>query len=414
MRMFLVLAGLAGCSGGGGMGGNGDDAIDVVAARQLPVAIQADAAAVAKANNQFACDLYGKLGIAGNAVVSPFSISTALAMLDAGAAGTTDAELRAALHVALPGDHSHAAYGALLNSLDTGRSFGMYTLATADRLFGQSGMPFQQPFLDIARTDYGAPLMPVDFHGDIAGARAAINTWVADQTDHEINELFGSLDPATVLAMVNAIVFKGSWEHTFTGVTTQDPFRRADGTTVQAPTMHKHDTVIAASIPGGRLILLPFAGKDLSMALLVPFQPDGLPAIETALTGDAIAQWIGAAKADTERVDVSLPKFAITTQVAALPAVLAELGIRSAFDPATADLSGIDGLRDLFVGQVVHQAVIRVDELGATAAAATGVGAEPASVPAPIIIDRPFVFMIYDHVTGSVLFMGRLADPTAV
>src|SRR5215468_5487711 len=133
MRIFLVLACAAGCSGSG----------DIITARQIPAAVRADAAAIAQANNHFACDLYAKLAAQdGNVFVSPFSISTAMAMVDAGAAGTTDAELRSALHFTLPGEHIHAAYGALLDSLETGRSYGAYTLATADRLFGQRGSMF--------------------------------------------------------------------------------------------------------------------------------------------------------------------------------------------------------------------------------------------------------------------------------
>src|SRR5882724_8400995 len=149
---------------------------DVIAARQLPAAIQGDAALVAAANNQFAIDVLGKQP-AGNSIFSPFSISTALAMLDAGAAGQTDTELRAALHFTLPGDQTHAAYGALLASLDTGRGYGGYTLATADRLFGQQGFPFEPDFLATTKTDYHAELMPLDFAASPDVARTSVNQW---------------------------------------------------------------------------------------------------------------------------------------------------------------------------------------------------------------------------------------------
>ena len=126
----LALASACGDSGSGAEP-------DVRAARELPAAVKDDAAAIARANNQFAFDLYARLtSDHGNLFVSPFSISTALAMTDAGAAGTTDQELRQTLHFTLPGDRMHTAYGAVLDSLDTGRGFGTYTLATAnhDRL----------------------------------------------------------------------------------------------------------------------------------------------------------------------------------------------------------------------------------------------------------------------------------------
>jgi serpin B len=407
MRTLVLLACTAACSGSSEIG-------DVIAARQIPEAIRPDVAAIAQANNQFACDLYAKLAVHdGNLFVSPFSISTAMAMVDAGAAGSTDAELRGALHFTLPGERTHAAYGALLDSLDTGRTFGAYTLATADRLFGQRGLKFSPDFLATTKNDYGAELLPVDFQHDLEAARATINGWVADQTEHRITELFapGELDPTTVLALVNAIVFQGTWEQRFdAGATANAPFQLAQGAAVQAPMMHNHGPIATAAIPGGAIGVLPFHGKDLSMVLALPERPDGLPAIEAALSADAIAQWIAAAKPDPEVSEVALPKFAITSAVD-LAAVLEQLGITSAFDPQLADFSPIDGARNLYLQRVVHRAVLAVDERGGTAAAATGVGLVPTAATL-FVADRPFVFFIYDHVTGSVLFLGRLADPT--
>jgi serpin B len=404
---LLVLVLTAACSGGDK---------DVLAARELPAAVKEDATAIAKANNQFAFDLYGELAAEpGNLFLSPFSISTALAMVDAGAAGTTDAELRAAMHFNLAGERLHGAYRALLASLDTGRGYGAYTLAVANRLFGQTGASFVPAFLTITRRDYSAELMPVDFLADPEAARTTVNSWVADHTDRLIPELFGAgtIDSMTRLVLANAIAFKGSWENHFDQArSVSSAFKRADSTTVQATMMHKLDSIATASIPGGRLGLLPFHGKDLSMVVVLPELPGGLPAIEAQLTGDAIAQWIASAHATPQRFDVSLPRFGITSKFD-LPEVLQKLGVISAFDSNVADLSGIDGTRELYVQRVVHKATITVDENGAEAAAATGVGVGPASEPLPFVADRPFVFMIYDHVTGSILFLGRIEDPSA-
>jgi serpin B len=397
-----------------GIGCSSSSSGDVAAARQLPEAIQADARAVAQANNQFACDLYGELA-AGNAFFSPFSISTALSMIDAGTAGDTDAELRAALHVALPGDGAHAAYGALLDSLDVGREFGGYTLATADRLFGQEGFPFLETYLAITRDHYDAELMPVDFAGDVEGARSTVNSWVAEQTEDKIPELFerGEIDPAAVLVLVNAILFKGTWEHEFEqGGTREAPFRLADGSTVTVQMMSKDDVIAQTFIPGGRLGVLPFKGQDLAMVVLLPDDPDGLPALEAQLTGPALDEWIAASELADKEAPIRLPKFEME---ASLPLVdmLKALGITSAFDPDLADFSAMDGQRDLYLQTIVHKAVIQVDEHGAEAAAATGGVVTDVSAPLPFEVDRPFAFLIYDQVTGSVLFMGRVADPTA-
>jgi serpin B len=399
--LILLLA--AGC---------GTSSPDVRVARQVPPALQADVAAVAVGTNQLACDIYRELP-AGNLFFSPFSISTAVSMLDAGAAGETDAQLRAALHATLPGDQMHDAYGALLASLEIGRGYGAYTLATADRLFGQDGFTFVPHFLDITRDDYGAELQPVDFAGDVEAARAQINQWVSDQTEGKIPELFpkDSLDGA-VLAITNAILFKGDWDQQFDADATEPgAFHLAGGGTVTAPLMHASEPVALAAIPGGQLGILPFRGQDLAMILLVPDAPDGLPAIEANLSGPALAQWIASAEV-TDDSSVTLPRFQLTEGFDLKP-VLGGLGVTDAFDQNLADLSGIDGSHSLFVRTAVHKAAIVVDEQGAEAAAASGITVVDTSGSlGEIAADRPFAFLIYDQVTDSILFMGRVADPT--
>ena len=390
---------------------------DVIAARQLPEGIREDAAAVVQGNNQFAFDIYGELAAGaagGNVFLSPFSISTAFAMVDAGAAGQTEAELRSAFHFTLPGEQTHAAYGALLDSLDVGRSFDGYSLSTANRLFGQQGFPFAAPFLGVTKDDYGAELLPVDFAGATEDARGQINRWVADETDDKIPQLFpaGSLNADTRLVLANAILFKGNWAAHFDhGGTADETFTKPDGSTVSAPIMRKEDSIGITTIPGGRLGVFPFDGKDLSMIVLLPDAADGLGALEAQLSGDAVAGWIAGVHLDSEKTSVKLPKFGFTSQFS-LPDALAALGVTTAFDSAQADLSGMDGARDLYLQSAVHQAMIAVDEDGATAAAATGVGAGTTSAPEPFEVTHAFVFFIYDHVTGSILFLGRVTDPT--
>lgn len=380
---------------------------DLVAERQLPAAVAADVQTVSRANNQFALDMLGVLPPTGNQVFSPFSVSTALWMLDAGAAGDTDLEIRAALHAALPGAQAHQAYGAMLDSLELGRSFDLYTLATANRLFGQEGFAFQQPFLDITADAYGAPLQPVDFRAD---AVAVINAWVSDQTDAMIPELLPPLSSGTVLVLVNAIVFKGKWTVAFDRDRTRPaPFTLASGEQVDVMMMAKSDLISMAPIDNGRLGVLPFRGGDLSMIVLVPDEAGGLPALAASLTAESLATAIARA-GNERRASVKLPRFAFEAEMD-LPQALQALGIVSAFDPGRADLSGIDGTRSLYVTEAVHKAVISVDEDGAEAAAGTGVGEGEVSAPPELAVDRPFLFLIHDHVTGSILFLGRVNDP---
>jgi serpin B len=389
---------------------------DVIVARQLPAAVAPDAAAVVAANNQFALDVYAKTaaGTSHNAVFSPFSISTALAMLDAGAAGQTDTELRAALHFTLPADRLETAYGALLTSLDTGRNYGAYTLATADRVFGQQGFMFQPSYLDTTKTDYHAPLQPLDFASAPEDARKTINTWVDGETDHKIPELFpaGSISSATLLVLANAIVFKGDWDHQFDPASTATAaFHVAGGGTVTTPLMHGTFPIALGRLGSAQLGILPFKGKDLSLVVAVPDDPDGLPALEASLTATALADAIDHAQTPTEDILITLPKFKLA-QNQDLIQTLQALGVNAAFVADAADFSGIDGARDLFVQTVVHDAMISVDEQGAEAAAATGIGVGDASLPPALAADHSFLFVLYDHVTGSILFMGRVLDPT--
>jgi serpin B len=391
---------------------------DVLTARKIPAALASDVDAIVQANNAFACDAYAQLRLQpGNLFFSPFSISTALAMIDAGAAGDTDAQLRNALHFTLPADQQNAAYGAVLDSLDRGLDYGAYSLATANRLFGQVGYTFLPSFLAVTRDHYGAELEPVDFASDLTSAVATINEWVSRQTEGKVPELFepGVLDQMTRLAIANAIYFKGRWELEFDPAT-PGPFVRADGSTVTVPIMRKDDPIDVAVIRdagGGRLGqlgVLPFRGKDLSMIVLLPATPDGLPALEAQLTGTSLAEWLAAPRAPLDRRSfVSMPKFRVESSFDLVP-TLQSLGIRDAYEPTLADLSGMTGTRQLHLQSTVHKAWISVDEQGAEAAAATGGGVGIISLPPSFEVDHPFLFLIYDEVTRSVLFMGRVEE----
>jgi serpin B len=388
---------------------------DVLTSRQLPAALQADATTVVTSNNQFAVDVYGKVaaGTPKNAVFSPFSISTALAMLDAGAAGQTDRELRSALHFTLPTDRLESAYGALLTSIDTGRSYGTYTLATADRLFGQQGFSFEPSYLDTTKKDYQAPLQPLNFASNPEGSRTQINQWVAGQTDNKIPELFpqGTIDASTRLVLANAIVFKGDWDKPFDPAQTRTgSFHVAGGSAVSAPLMHASLPIAHGRLGNATVGLLPFKGKDIALAVVVPDDADGLPTIEAQLSADTLTQAIQSTQSG-ESIDITLPKFTLT-QDQTLEQILEVLGVHAAFTQDLADFSGIDGSRDLFVQTVIHDAMITVDERGAEAAAATGVGVGVSIVVPQLRADHSFAFVLYDNVTGSILFMGRVLDPT--
>jgi serpin B len=377
-----------------------------------------DVAAVVKGNTEFALNLYGKLRAhSGNLFCSPYSISTALAMTYAGARGQTAAEMARALDFTLDPGRLHPAFGALQQQLiqGSGPKHG-YQLNVANALWGQQNFGFLPDFLNLTRRDYGAGLREIDFTTDPEAARRVINTWVEQQTHDRIKDLLpqGLLTTDTRLVLTNAIYFKGFWAEQFKKAQTRpEPFKLAGGGQVQTPLMHR--TSHFKYLDGGdfQALELPYKGKDLSMVVLLPKKVNGLSALEGKLTEANLAGWLG--RMQPREVQVALPRFKMT-RAFNLNKVLESLGMRQAFTPGGADFSGMSGTngRRLFIQAVVHKAFVDVNEEGTEAAAATGVAVALTSA-APRAVDfradRPFVFLIRDNRSGSLLFLGRLTNP---
>jgi len=388
-------------------------------ARQLPAAEASDARAAVAANNAFAASFYSAVAsnpnTPANFFFSPFSISVDLAMLDAGAANETDAQLRSALQTTLSSDALGAAYKALLASLAAGTHFGNYDLTLAQRLFGQQGFAYVPSYLATTKNDYGAALEPVDFADDPSAAVTTIDSWVSTQTDGAIPNLLadGDVDAFTRLEIVDAVRFSGTWAVPFPPAV-PGQFTLGDGSTVSAQMMASYSASLdTADFDGFSLGAFPFSEQDMSMIVLLPDGAAGLPALEATLTPETLASWLAAPRepfdADGSNL-VELPKYSVTTQMD-LDTTLGALGVTDAWIPETADFSGIDGARDLYVNNAVHSATVTVDEHGAQASAATGTGVVILLMN-DFVADHPFIFLIHDEVTGAVLFMGRFADPT--
>src|SRR5262249_29233029 len=281
-----------------------------------PAAAAEPAGVVASDGNVFAFDLYSRLRSAqsGNLFFSPHSISTPLAMTYDGARGDTAAEMARTLHFSLPQDQLPAAYAALLAALNGPGGERPYRLSVANRLWGQRGTTFLEPFVTTTRTYYGAELGLVDFAKDAESARAEINGWVRKETADEITALIpsGVLGPAARLVLANAIYFQGTWARQFAKSATQaQPFHASAGRTVQVPLMFGKVRAGYAAHPdmGLKVLELPYKGDDLSMLILLPDAPDGLPALEGRLTADVVGGWTrGLARPD---VLVYLPPFSV-------------------------------------------------------------------------------------------------------
>jgi serpin B len=383
--------------------------------------IKADREAVAKGNTQFAVDLYKKLAenkeFAGkNLFLSPYSVSTALAMTYAGARTTTATEMEKTLHFPVAPERLHPAFAGLVGRLQANKKDQGYELAVANALWGQQSYPWQKEFLKTTHANYDAGLRPVDFQRATEEARQTINKWVEDKTHDKIKELIrsGILTSNTRLVLTNAIYFKGDWNEQFDKkLTKEEPFLGA-GKETKAPLMHQTGEYGYLEGDGFQALELPYKGNQLSMVVILPKKADGLAAIEKDLAADQLTGWL--AKLHPQKVAVSLPKFTTTVDFQ-LNEELKALGMPSAFDENRADFSGMDGEKGLHIASVVHKAFIDVNEEGTEAAAATAVIiSTPTGLPRPPAVfraDHPFLFLIRDKQTGSVLFLGRLLQPNS-
>lgn len=379
-----------------------------------PIATQAEVTSVVKDNNAFAFDLYEALrATPGNLAFSPASVSTALAMTYAGARGNTEAEMKATLHFELEQARLHAAFADLLRGLTTGPGAASYDLAIANRLWGDKASTFLPDFLSLTEKLYGAKLEQLDFRNDADGARKVINAWVEEQTKKRIVELLkpGIITDRTRLVLTNAIYFKGTWLDPFEKKATREQTFYAPDGAKKVPMMHKVEDLRAYAGDGLAALELPYQGEDLSMVFLLPDAKDGLAAIEEKLSAEAVDGWI--ARMHEQKVVVALPRFEVTSDFP-LHDVLPGMGMKEAFTMA-ADFSGMNGAHDLYITAVVHKAFVKVDEEGSEAAAATAVVVGEKGIamrPLEFTADHPFLFLIRDKRTGSILFLGRVSSPT--
>jgi len=405
------------------------------------LAVKEDKRAIVEGNNKFALELYAKLRAReGNLFFSPYSISTALAMTYAGARGETEAQMWKTLHFpTVPGGigskpnkapsgpmttrrvwdrmRLHSAFGRIIKDLNNRGKKGGYELTVANALWGQKGYGFLKTFLKLTEKNYGAGLKEVDFIAATESARKTINVWVEKKTKNKIKNLIpkGVLNRLTRLVLTNAIYFKGNWASRFKKDRTKDaPFTLAGGQKVDVPMMNQTADFNYMETEDFQGLELPYVDDELSMIILLPKRGDGLAEFEKTLTLESLSQW--PARFRKRKVIVSVPKFKMTSQFR-LADVLKSMGMTDAFVPDVADFSGMNGKRDLFISAVIHKAYVDVNEEGTEAAAATAVVVGVTSVMpgrTPVFrADHPFLFLIRDNDSGSILFIGRVMNPKA-
>lgn len=378
----------------------------------------AEEAAAGKSIDAFALDFYAQLQgtTGGNLFVSPFSAATALAMAYAGAGGETAQQMASVLHFGGDPGSTEGDFSALLGDLNAAGQSGGFLLNAANALWVQQGLNLLPEFLNVVQNDFNGGLNQVDFIDQAEAARQTINNWVAQQTNGKITNLFpeGTISDFTRLVLADAVYFKAAWTSPFEpGETADAPFTLASGSQVTASTMHQTGEFDYMRNDGFQVLQLPYADGRMAMDIVLPTQT-GLAGLGSNQLPDDINAWL--AGLSPQRVAISLPKFQMTTQFNLIPALQA-LGMADAFANG-ADFSGITDALRLKINTVVQKAYISVDEAGTEAAAATGIGMVPAAVVAepnpPVIFnaDHPFLFLIRDTQSGTVLFMGQVEEPT--
>jgi serpin B len=385
---------------------------------QPPVKLSPEAAVIVKGNNTFALDLYEKLSKEdGNLFFSPYSVSTALAMTYGGARGETAKEMASVLHFGTDSEPLHRGFSELIGGINGKSGARQFELTTANRLWGQKDYTFDPNFIKLTVDNYGAGLKEVDFATDTELARQTINAWVEEQTKDKIKELIkpGFLTDASRLVLTNAIYFKASWDEPFLKEATQTGSFKLPGdkTIADVSFMQKNFSVKYLAGDNFQAIALPYVKNELSMVVLLPKEVDGLAGLEKSLTVPGYVNDV-LAKMQRSQVKVVLPKFKVTSEFD-LSEQLQGLGMKTAFTKK-ANFSGITSREPLQISKVIHKAFVDVHEAGTEAAAATAVvmifgGAPRPQEPPAFRADHPFVYLIIDNNSGSILFMGRLLNP---
>ena len=383
-----------------------------------PSVNQADIDSLVDGNNAFGLDLYQSLRDRDeNLILSPFSISLALAMTYSGAKGETEAQMADVLNFPSQ-QETHPAFKTLDLALeDTGivldKDQEPMQLDIANAVFAEQTFTFLPDFLDTLSINYGAGIRLMDFVNNPNPSRKEINQWVSDETKDKINDLLpeDSITTDTKMVLVNAIYFKADWLSPFDANDTYDgTFKLLDGSEVTVPMMGQRMSIPYFVGDGYAAAEIPYAGESAAMTLLVPDE-GRFEEIESQLDGAMFNEMIS----NLTQTDVTLrmPKFEYDSSFM-LSDTLALMGMPLAFDPDSADFSGMTDQQALYIGNVIHKAFVAVDEEGTEAAAATAVIMEGATAMMPdnmLVIDRPFIYFIRDLESGQILFIGRVLNP---
>ncbi len=368
-------------------------------------------------NTEFAINLFGKIkGKEGNLFLSPYSISTVLAMTYAGARGNTAKQMAKALCFNLDQQQLHPAFAKIEHNINRTAEATGIMIWVANSLWPHEKYPFLKNYLNLIRDNYKATITPVNYRKDTEKIRKQINEWVEKRTGEKIKDLIqpGHLNALTRLTLVNAIYFKGKWLFQFDKERTKDaPFWITHEKSVDVPTMYIKAKFGYDERDSLQILELPYKGRKISMFIILPLEKDGLDRVQNNLTAEKLTEWTK--HTSTKEVKVYLPKFKITSEFD-LPEILKAMGMKNAFIKGKANFSGMDGKKKwLYISDAIHKAFVDVNEEGTEAAAATAVMMRALAMPEPppvVKADHPFLFVIRENSEMNILFIGRIVDPS--
>ncbi|MDD5038073.1 MAG: serpin family protein [Dehalococcoidales bacterium] len=378
-------------------------------------------ATLVSGNSEFAFDLYQALRQKedSNIFYSPYSISVALAMTYAGARGETEEQMADTLHYLLSQATLHPAFNGLDLELakrgegTEGKDGEGFRLNVVNAIWGQKDYHFLSDYLDILAENYGAGLRLLDFVSAPEESRVTINNWVSDQTEGRIKDLIkkGIISSLTRLVLTNAIYFNAAWQYPFDEDNTAEAaFHLLDGGDVLVQMMRQTEEFGYAEGDDYQAVELKYDGGELSMVILLP-EESNFNTFEASLEAQTFKEIIN--DIGIKNTILSMPKFEYESEFS-LTDSLAALGMTEAFS-MEADFSGMTGNDELFIKDVVQKAFVSVDEAGTEAAAATAVIMDLKAMPGEpveVTLDRPFIYLIRDIETGTILFIGRVMNPS--
>lgn len=388
----------------------------IFACAMISFAQQSDTERVVRGNSDFAVDIYQKIRQErGNIFFSPYSISTAFAMTYVGARSETEKQMAQALHFSLAQEHLHPAFSALRSKLQSLQDESDFKLNIANALWIERSYDLLFEFLDVNRKHYGANIFRADFKGNAENSRLEINDWIEEKTEGKIKNLLaeGAIRSLTRLVLTNTIYFKAEWEKQFHSISTKRAdfwLTAAEKTEVQM--MQQKSNFGYKENENLQVLEMRYKKKALSMYVFLPRKINGLSELEAQLSSDTLSEWTTNLK--RQEVKVFMPKFEATKKLN-LKEILISLGMSDAFSQ-TADFSGMENKKELYITDALHKAFIKVDENGTEAAAATAItlsltSAHPIKEVPVFRANHPFMFLIRDNATKSILFIGRLTKP---